>query len=88
MSGDKCVYFDCNLTRRSSKNIFHPFPANTELHKQWIVNSGNINLVGISPEKLRKKYICSNHFHSSMYMNSTSIKPRLIKNAIPKKYSI
>lgn len=40
MSGDKCVYFDCNLTRRSSKNIFHPFPANTELHKQWIVNSG------------------------------------------------
>lgn len=40
MSGDKCVYFDCNLTRRSSKNIFHPFPANIELHKQWIINSG------------------------------------------------
>lgn len=47
-----------------------------------------MNLEGMSQKKLRKRYICSNHFHTSMYMNSTSIKPRLIQNAIPTKYSI
>jgi hypothetical protein len=48
---------------------------------------GNINLDGMSPKKLRKRYICSEHFDNSMYMNSSSEKPRLIHNAIPKKYS-
>ncbi|XP_025199564.1 uncharacterized protein LOC112597652 isoform X2 [Melanaphis sacchari] len=87
MSGDKCVYFNCNLTRRSSKNTFHPFPANIDMHNQWIVNSGNIKLDGMSPKKLRKRYICSDHFDKAMYMNSTCVKPRLIQNALPKKYS-
>jgi len=40
MSGDKCVYLNCNLTRRLSNNTFHRFPSNIELHEQWIVNSG------------------------------------------------
>jgi hypothetical protein len=39
MSGDKCVYFNCNFT---SHNTFHRFPADIESHKEWIINSGNI----------------------------------------------
>lgn len=48
---------------------------------------GNIKLDGISPKKLRKRYICSEHFDKAMYMNSTCVKPRLIKNAVPKIFS-
>ncbi|KAF0710657.1 Transposable element P transposase [Aphis craccivora] len=66
MSGDKCVYFNYNLTRRTSKNSFHPFPANIKMHEKWIINSGNINLDGMSPKKLRKRYICSDHFDKSI----------------------
>jgi len=41
----------------------------------------------MSPKKLRKRYICSDHFDKSMYVN-TNLKPRLVKNAVPKKYSL
>lgn len=41
----------------------------------------------MSPKKLRKRYICSDHFDKAMYMNSTCVKPRLIQNVLPNKYS-
>jgi len=45
---------------------------------------GNIHLESLSPKKLRKRYICSNHFDDTMYMNSKRMK--LKQNAIPNKY--
>lgn len=38
--GDKCMYFNCYKTRKTSNNIFHVFPSNPEILRTWIVNSG------------------------------------------------
>lgn len=48
---------------------------------------GNIDLDALSPKRLRKRYICSEHFEASMFMNSKAEKLKLIRNATPKKYA-
>lgn len=48
---------------------------------------GNIKLNILTPERLRRRYICSNHFNDCMYMNLNVEKRRLIQNAIPIKYT-
>ncbi|KAF0771117.1 THAP-type domain-containing protein, partial [Aphis craccivora] len=51
-------------------------------------NSSHSLLEALSPQKLRKRYICSHHFDASMYMNSNASNSRLIQDAVPTKYSI
>lgn len=48
---------------------------------------GNICLEAFEPKKLKKRYICSNHFKKEMYINANDPKSRLITNAVPNKYS-
>jgi hypothetical protein len=116
MSGDKCMFFNCNLSRRTSKNSFYSFPNNEELAKKWILNSGklfknkyyhmillrvtvllifilsnigNMNLVSLSPKRLKKRYICANHFDTKMYNEPVgTIRRKLKKNAVPMEYSL
>lgn len=44
MSGDKCAYFNCSNTRRTSKNKFYVFPTNDESLRKSTVNSGKKSL--------------------------------------------
>jgi hypothetical protein len=52
-----------------------------------IVILGNSNLDSLSPKRLRRRYICSDHFDDSMYMNPRAEKRRLIPRAVPIKYT-
>ncbi|KAF0718502.1 THAP-type domain-containing protein, partial [Aphis craccivora] len=86
--GDKCYYFNCNKTRKTSNNVFHLIPSsNQEVYRKWIINSGNIRLEGLSPKTLKKRFICSDHFEKQMYMNPNDPKSRLMSNAVPVKFS-
>lgn len=38
--GDKCMFFNCKNTRKTSKTVFHSFPSNPEVSREWIINSG------------------------------------------------
>lgn len=32
--GDKCMYYNCTKTRKTSQNVFHTFPSNTDDAKE------------------------------------------------------
>lgn len=49
---------------------------------------GNITLEELSPKRLKKRYICSDHFEKSCYSNPRAIKSRLNPNVVPKNYNI
>jgi len=36
------MFFNCKLSRRTSKNSFYSFPKNEELAKKWILHSGKL----------------------------------------------
>jgi len=36
------MFFNCKLSRRTSKNSFYSFPKNEELAQKWILNSGKL----------------------------------------------
>ncbi|KAL4107120.1 hypothetical protein QTP88_018552 [Uroleucon formosanum] len=40
----------------------------------------------LSPKRLKRKYICSEHFGKNEYINPHATKSRLMPNAVPKKY--
>ncbi|XP_060855057.1 uncharacterized protein LOC132932707 [Metopolophium dirhodum] len=44
--GDKCYYFNCNKTRKTSNNVFHLIPSsNPEIYRKWIINSDETYVV-------------------------------------------
>ncbi|KAF0755106.1 THAP-type domain-containing protein [Aphis craccivora] len=89
MSGQKCNYFNCGKSKRNNPDLsFHTFPSNEHTMKTWIIHSGNIALDNLSPKKLRKRYICSDHFDKNMFMNLNQKVRKLIPNATPMKYAM
>jgi len=52
----------------------------------YICVLGNISLEALSPKRLKKKYICSEHFGKKEYINPHAAKSRLMPNAVPTKY--
>lgn len=48
-----------------------------------------MKLVSLSPKRLKKRYICANHFESKMYNEPVgTIHRTLKKNAVPMEYSL
>lgn len=83
MSAHKCSYFQCENSRRKNTSLrMFGFPVQDQQRcKEWIINSGNSSLAQLSPESLKKKHLCSDHF-AEKYLQST----KLPKNAVPLKY--
>lgn len=40
---------------------------------------------GLSPKRLKKKYLCSDHFERNDYVNPNDLKSRINTYAVPKK---
>lgn len=76
-----CAYNDCKVKKSADVHLFQ-FPINnSDRCDQWLRNCGNMDLFGLSPKKLSRKYICNKHFRDSDFTNY--IHNRLLKNAIP-----
>lgn len=48
-----------------------------------------MKLVSLSPKRLKKRYICANHFANKMYNEPVGTSRRTLKkNAVPMEYSL
>ncbi|CAG9822051.1 unnamed protein product [Phaedon cochleariae] len=86
--GNKCCFHNCENSKRSNPNLhLFKFPKSEELSQQWVINSGHVNLLDISPGTLMKnKVVCEDHFSEDDYRNTLNRK-LLKKTAVPKHFS-
>ncbi|KAK4885267.1 hypothetical protein RN001_001538 [Aquatica leii] len=71
MAGNKCVYYLCGHTQRNDKVRQFRFPVKDEKRTQiWILHSGNANLVSMSPNTLRKQFLCEKHFKEDLLLRN------------------
>ncbi|XP_039284664.1 oocyte zinc finger protein XlCOF22 isoform X2 [Nilaparvata lugens] len=81
MPGNRCVFRNCSNIRTKGLKMFS-FPQDIDTAKIWVANSGNAELIALSPELLVKKVICEKHFQEKDILSCG----RLIKGAVPEVY--
>ncbi|KAL4141601.1 hypothetical protein QTP88_004217 [Uroleucon formosanum] len=85
MSGNKCQYLNCGKSKKMFPNLkMYRFPKD-ERKEIWIINSGNISLFSVEPDKLHNRYICQEHFPPESFIQNFT-QNRLIDTAIPYNY--
>ncbi|VEN60059.1 unnamed protein product [Callosobruchus maculatus] len=78
----RCSYFMCGKSIRNTPGLrTFTFPVNDENRcMTWMINSGNADLLKLDPKKLKKLFICQDHFEKK------DIGTRLVPTAVPIKY--
>ncbi|XP_039291549.1 uncharacterized protein LOC111054055 [Nilaparvata lugens] len=83
MSGNRCAFRKCSNSHAKVKGLkMFSFPRDTDTANIWVNNSGNPELIELSPKSLGKKEICEQHFQQQDILPSG----RLMRGAFPQVF--
>ncbi|KAB0803465.1 hypothetical protein PPYR_00435 [Photinus pyralis] len=80
----RCSYFLCAKSKRGTPGLrmfFFPV-TDTDRCQKWIEHSGNLELENLSPRKLKKRFLCADHFERNVFLRR-----KLTLSAVPIPYT-
>ncbi|XP_066970858.1 uncharacterized protein [Macrobrachium rosenbergii] len=82
--GTECSAMNCTKYTKTNKEVaFHSFPKDDARCAEWIRNLRREDLLGKTPDQMKWRRVCSDHFATSQFKNPNDRKSGLLPNSIP-----
>ncbi|XP_066946160.1 52 kDa repressor of the inhibitor of the protein kinase-like [Macrobrachium rosenbergii] len=81
--GRVCSAINCTKYTKTNKEVaFYSFPKDNTRCAEWIRNLRREDLLGKSPDQMKWRRVCSDHFATSQFKNPNDRKSGLLPNSI------